>query len=59
MLILARAVGEEICIGNDIVVKVNKVSGRWVQIGIEAPKHVPILRGELRKKIPDAKKPLQ
>ena len=44
MLVLMRKAGESITIGDGIVVKVIKVDGRQVQIGIEAPKSVPIHR---------------
>ena len=49
MLVLSRKVGEEIRIGNDIVVRVNRVSGGRVSIGVEAPDDVKIVRGELER----------
>ncbi len=48
MLVLSRKVGEEIRIGSDITVRVRRVHGNRVAIGIEAPNGVRILRGELR-----------
>jgi carbon storage regulator len=51
MLILSRKAGEEIILGNDIVIKVTEISKGSVKIGIEAPKETTILRGELRDKI--------
>lgn len=48
MLVLSRKVGEEIRIGQDITVRVRRVHGNRVAIGIEAPDGVRILRGELR-----------
>ncbi len=51
MLVLSRKIGEEIKIGKDIVISVVKVEGTTVRIGIEAPKHVPILRMEVYEKI--------
>ena len=48
MLILRRKVGEQIVIGDGIVVVVSRVSGGRVTIGIEAPADVHIVRGELR-----------
>jgi carbon storage regulator CsrA len=47
MLILSRKPGEEIFVGSEIVVSVKHVKGTRVQIAIDAPAHVPILRGEL------------
>ena len=46
MLILSRGVLEEIKIGNEITVSVVEVKGGKVRIGIEAPKHVNIMRRE-------------
>ena len=47
MLILTRRPGETILIGDDIEVTVMRISGNQVRIGIEAPKDVDIVRGEL------------
>ena len=47
MLVLTRKVGERIQIGNEITVVVTKVAGNRVTLGIEAPKEVRIVRGEL------------
>ena len=47
MLVLSRKVGEKIVVGGDIVLVINRISGNRVSIGIEAPDHVRILRGEL------------
>ena len=51
MLILSRKVGEEIIIDNHTKVTVLGVSGSRIRLGIEAPKHVPVLRGELERKL--------
>jgi carbon storage regulator len=48
MLVLSRKVGEQIVIGNSITVVVNKVAGNRISLGIEAPAHVRIVRGELQ-----------
>ena len=50
MLVLERKPGETIMIGDDIVVRLVRVSGNRVKLGIEAPKHVLVLRSELKKK---------
>ncbi len=47
MLVLTRKMEEKIQIGPDVTVTVLRVKGRSVQIGIEAPGSVCILRGEL------------
>ena len=49
MLVLSRKVGEKICIGDNIVVEVRRISGTRVAIGLEAPNDVLILRGELER----------
>ncbi len=46
MLVLTRKVGEKILIGNDIVVTVCRADLGKIQIGIEAPKSIKILRPE-------------
>ncbi len=51
MLILSRKAGEEIILGNDIVIKITEISKSTVKIGIQAPKETLILRGELKEKI--------
>ena len=47
MLVLTRKQGETILIGDDIKITVVAVNGDAVRIGIEAPKHIKILRAEL------------
>ena len=46
MLVLSRRAQEVICIGPDIVVKVLSVKGQKVQLGLEAPSEVAIVRAE-------------
>jgi len=48
MLVLSRKFGERIRIAGDIVVVVTAIQGDRIKIGIEAPKSVRVLRGELR-----------
>ena len=48
MLVLSRKVGERIRIAGDIEVVVTAIQGDRIKIGIEAPKSVRVLRGELR-----------
>ncbi|MEW4562679.1 carbon storage regulator [Bremerella sp. JC770] len=47
MLVLSRKVGDSIKIGDNIEIVVNRISGNRVTIGVDAPKDVRILRGEV------------
>ena len=47
MLVLSRKIGDEILIGDNIRLVVNRISGNRVTIGIQAPDDVHIVRGEL------------
>ena len=51
MLILTRRVAECFMIGDDVTVTVLSVKGNQVQIGINAPKDIPVHREEIYKKI--------
>ncbi|RUM56809.1 MAG: carbon storage regulator [Nautilia sp.] len=51
MLVIARRIGEELKIGDDIVIKVINIDKNQVKIGIDAPRNVAILRMELIKEI--------
>jgi carbon storage regulator len=46
MLVLRRKIGEEVKIGTDVVIKVLAVNGRSIRLGIEAPRTLPVWRGE-------------
>lgn len=48
MLVLSRKVGETICIGGAITIKVTAASKGRVRIAIDAPREIPVLRGELQ-----------
>jgi carbon storage regulator CsrA len=48
MLVLTRKQEEKICIGNGITITVLKMKGQSVRLGIEAPKEVRVIRGELQ-----------
>lgn len=47
MLILSRKVDERILIGDDIVIVITKIRGDKVNIGVEAPKNMKVIREEL------------
>jgi len=51
MLVLSRAVGELISIGDDISVRVLSITGGTVRFGVEAPRHVDVHRSEIYEKI--------
>jgi carbon storage regulator len=48
MLVLTRKAGEEIHIGNNIVISVCRIRGQRTQLGIQAPPEIAIRRKELR-----------
>ena len=49
MLVLSRKAGQELVIGDNIRITINKLSGNRVTIGIDAPDDIRIVRGELEK----------
>lgn len=57
MLVLSRKAGQEITIGDDIVLTVTQIKGGRVRIGIDAPKHLKIGRNELDSLIKQATEP--
>ena len=46
MLVLRRKIGEEIRLGDGVVIKVLSVNGRGIRLGIEAPPSISIWRAE-------------
>ncbi len=50
MLVLTRKLQEQIHIGDNIVLTVLRIKGNTVRVGVEAPRDVRILRGELPRK---------
>lgn len=51
MLVLSRVVGEQIAIGDDILVRVVAVNGNSVRFGVEAPPEVNVHRAEVYERI--------
>ena len=47
MLVLSRKKGQTIVIDGQIEIEVLKVKGNTVRLGINAPKNIKVLRGEL------------
>lgn len=54
MLVVSRKRTETIHIGQDIVVKITSLGRNVVRIGIDAPKDMVIMRGELLEKDKEA-----
>ena len=50
MLVLTRKTDETIKIGEDIEITVLRIRGNSVRLGIQAPKEVHVMRGELQRK---------
>lgn len=48
MLVLTRKVGEEFVIDGNILVKIIKIRGKKVRIGIQAPEKIPVHRSEIK-----------
>lgn len=47
MLVLTRREGHTILIGPDIKITIVQVRGGAVRIGVDCPKEIPVVRGEL------------
>ncbi len=58
MLVLSRKQQQEILIGDDVKVTVLKVKGNTVRLGIEAPRNVKVIRGELPREPQDDQEPM-
>jgi carbon storage regulator len=50
MLVLTRRIGENIIIGDDIIIRVLDINGQ-VKLGIEAPQDISVHRDEIYDKI--------
>ena len=51
MLVVSRKIGEELKVGDDIIVKIIDIDKNQVKVGIDAPRNIMILRMELVKEI--------
>ena len=47
MLVLSRKQDQDIVIGDNIRVRILKIKGNTIRLGIEAPRDVKVIRGEL------------
>lgn len=54
MLVLSRKINEKILIGGNIEVTIVDIKGDVIKIGINAPREVSILRGELLTEVEQA-----
>lgn len=54
MLVLSRVVGEDIRIGDNIIIRVVSVRGERVRIGVDAPADVRVHRAEVYEAIEKA-----
>ncbi len=52
MLALDRRVGQELCIGDDVVVKIARIKDDKVRLAISAPRSVSVDRAEFRRSGP-------
>ena len=57
MLVLSRAIGEVISIGDDITLHILELNGTQVKLGVDAPVGVPVHRCEVYRKIRDRQGP--
>lgn len=48
MLVLGRKTDESLLVGDDIVITILGIEGDRVKVGIDAPRHITILRSEVR-----------
>ena len=56
MLVLTRQPGEEIIIGDNIIIKITQVRGDRVSVGVLAPTEISVHRKEVWEKVQQAKR---
>lgn len=50
MLVLGRKTDESLILGDDIIITILGIEGDRVKVGIDAPRHITILRSEVRER---------
>ena len=48
MLVITRKTGQAFLLGTDIEIKILEIQGENIKLGISAPRHISILRKELK-----------
>jgi len=48
MLVITRRAGQTFLLGTDIEIKILEIHGENIKLGISAPRHISILRKELK-----------
>lgn len=48
MLVLTRKLNGQVQIGNEVTIKILRIKGKAVRIGIEAPENIRVIRSELQ-----------
>jgi len=56
LLVISRKAGESFLVGNEVEVKILKIEGNEVKIGITAPLYVKIYRSEIYQRIVEENK---
>jgi carbon storage regulator len=51
MLVVSRKIGEELKIGDNIIIKIVDIDKNQVKVGVDAPRDIAILRMELVREI--------